>query len=54
MSKKRREFFPDFKLDTVPLLESSGRSLMQVGTPINVAHGDDGGLTAARGTSLAA
>ena len=37
MTKTRREFSPEFKRETVALLESSGRPLMQVETEIGIS-----------------
>ena len=37
MTKTRREFSPEFKRETVALLESSGRPLMQVATEIGIS-----------------
>jgi transposase len=37
MSKTRREFSPEFKRETVALLESSGRPLMQVATEVGIS-----------------
>ena len=39
MTKTRREFSPEFKRETVALLESSGRPLMQVATEIGILPG---------------
>jgi transposase-like protein len=36
MTKPRREFAPEFKRETVALLESSGRPLSQVTTEIGI------------------
>lgn len=37
MTKTRREFSPEFKRETVSLLESSGRPLSQVATEIGIS-----------------
>ena len=37
MPKTRREFSPEFKRETVALLESSGRPLMQVATEVGIS-----------------
>lgn len=37
MTKTRREFSPEFKRETVALLESSGRPLPQVATEIGIS-----------------
>lgn len=37
MTKTRREFSPEFKRETVALLESSSRPLMQVATEIGIS-----------------
>ena len=37
MAKTRREFSPEFKRETVALLESSGRPLMQVATEVGIS-----------------
>ncbi len=37
MPKMRREFSPEFKRETVALLESSGRPLMQVATEVGIS-----------------
>ena len=37
MPKARREFSPEFKRETVALLESSGRPLMQVATEVGIS-----------------
>jgi transposase len=37
MPKTRREFSPEFKRETVALLESSGRPLMQVATEVGMS-----------------
>ena len=37
MPKVRREFSPEFKRETVALLESSGRPLMQVATEVGIS-----------------
>jgi hypothetical protein len=39
MTKTRREFAPEFKREAVALLESSGRTLMQVATEVALLHG---------------
>jgi len=36
MPKTRREFSPEFKRETVALLETSGRPLMQVATEVGI------------------
>ena len=36
MPKTRREFSPEFKRETVALLEASGRPLMQVATEVGI------------------
>ena len=37
MAKTRREFSPEFKRETVALLETSGRPLMQVATEVGIS-----------------
>ena len=37
MPKTRREFSPEFKRETVALVESSGRPLMQVATEVGIS-----------------
>ena len=37
MPEARREFSPEFKRETVALLESSGRPLMQVATEVGIS-----------------
>ena len=37
MTKTRREFPPEFKRETVALLESSGRPLMQVANEVGIS-----------------
>ena len=37
MPKARREFSPEFKRETVALLETSGRPLMQVATEVGIS-----------------
>ena len=37
MPKTRREFSPEFKCETVALLETSGRPLMQVATEVGIS-----------------
>ena len=37
MPKTRREFSPEFKRETVALLETSGRPLMQVATEVGIS-----------------
>lgn len=37
MAKTRREFSPEFKRETVALLEASGRPLMQVATEVGIS-----------------
>lgn len=37
MPKTRREFSPEFKRETVALLEGSGRPLMQVATEVGIS-----------------
>jgi len=37
MPKTRREFSPEFKRETVALLENSGRPLMQVATQVGIS-----------------
>ena len=37
MPKTRREFSPEFKRETVALLEASGRPLMQVATEVGIS-----------------
>ena len=53
MPKTRREFSPEFKRETVALLETSDRPLMQVATELRIIGTECVGSRSIHGTEIA-